>query len=687
MNGVSLMDSVSVRLGVIGCGAVFRNCHLPAFRELVDVTISAVVDDDAERAALAAAAVAEVRGSQPLVGTSVAQVLTEIDAAVVCTSNATHAAIARQLLGARKHVLVEKPLATTVADCEELAALAAETGLVVAAGHVRRLFPVGPWVANVVASGMLGTVRRIDWQEGDVFAWPVMSDAIFRPDLAAGGVVMDVGVHVFDMLMMWFGTDAEVVEYSDDATGGVESEASIRLRIAGATADVVLSRQRKLSNSCVITGSRASLAVGIGFDADYEIRSSSGYVTGSGSVPAMPQAAQAWSDLYTGQMRSFLSAIGAGTKPLADAEAGGCAVELAIACYNSGKRGQLARPWTTRAVPRVRLAGRRVAVTGATGFLGSRLAELLSTETAASVVAMAHSYSRLARLAALNQERLSFAAGDVTNVSDLASALAGADIVVHCAYGNAGSVDERWRTSVEGTQAVVKASMEAGVRRLVHVSSISVYEPSGRKTITEQSPYLKADPGDREYDQQKLEAERIVAEVAAAGLEVVIIQPGFIYGPYGPWWTADPLRRLAVNPALLPSGSGSGICNAVYVDDVAAAILLAAELPGLAQERFIVTGQAPVSWGEFYDAYRDMLGLPHTAQDVEFLPAWERALYLREITASSEHASAVLGYSPQFGLADGMTRVRHWARWQGLLPVSSPRRADGTKRSEGTSDH
>lgn len=671
------MDSGSVRLGVIGCGAVFRNCHLPAFRDLVNVTITAVVDEDAERAALAAAAVAEVQGSQPLARTSVSQVLTEIDAAIVCTSNVTHAAIARQLLAAHKHVLVEKPLATTVADCEELVALAAETGLVVAAGHVRRLFPVGPWVADVVASGMLGTVTRIDWQEGDIFAWPVMSDAIFRPDLAAGGVVMDVGVHVFDMLMMWFGVDAEVVEYSDDGTGGVESEASVRLRIAGATADVVLSRQRKLSNSCVITGSRASLRVGIGFDADYEIRSCSGYVVDSGSVPALPQAAQAWNDLYVGQLRAFLSAIGAGTKPLADVKAGARAVELAVACYDSGRRGQLPWPWSTRVVSRERLAGQRVAVTGATGFLGSRLAELLTTETGASVVAMARSYSRFARLAALNQERLRFAAGDVTNVNDLASALADADTVIHCAYGNAGSVDERWRTSVEGTQAVVKASMEAGVRRLVHVSSISVYEPSGRKTITERSPYLRQDPGDREYDQQKLEAERIVAEVAAADLEVVIIQPGFIYGPYGPWWTANPLRRLAENPALLPSGSGFGICNAVYVDDVAAAILLAAELPGLAQERFIVTGQAPVSWGEFYDAYRDVLGLPHTARDLEFLADWERALYLREITASSEHASAVLGYAPRFSLTDGMTRVRHWAQWQGL----------GTKGSEASSDH
>jgi nucleoside-diphosphate-sugar epimerase len=158
--------------------------------------------------------------------------------------------------------------------------------------------------------------------------------------------------------------------------------------------------------------------------------------------------------------------------------------------------------------------------------------------------------------------------------------------------------------------------------------------------------------------------------VAGRGLAVVVIQPTVIYGPHGPRWTVSALERLAREPGLLPSGAGHGICNAVYVDDVVSALLLAAAVPGAAGGRFIVSGPAPVSWGDFYDRYRDMLTVSRSSHAMPELPEWERAMYAQRARFSIDRAATVLGYQPMFGLDDGMARVRDWARWFGLLPAA-----------------
>jgi predicted dehydrogenase/nucleoside-diphosphate-sugar epimerase len=665
------MTAGPVRLGIVGCGAVTRKCHLPALPAVPALTLTALVDSDPGRAAGAARLAARPEGTV-LVAAALDDALDSIDAALVCTSNASHAGVAARLLRAGKHVLAEKPLAVTAGDCDLLAGLAGAHGAVLAAGHVRRLFPVAVWVRDLLARGVLGRPERVRWREGEPFGWPVASAAAFQPEAAGGGVLIDIGVHVFDLLLSWFGPDARVAGYADDWAGGVESEASVRLLLAGgAKAEVTLSRQRPLGSFCEITGTGGVLRAGIGLPAGYEIRYRAGGPAESGTVPVLPPAAATWRGLYERQLRRFAAAIRDGTPPLAGAADGRRAVALVQRCYAArgrpGGGGRADRGWTRFEAPPGPLPHGRVAVTGATGFVGARLVEALAAATDARVLALAHGYPRLARLSPLSQERLAFAVVDLGAPGGLAELLAGVDTVVHCAYGSRGSDAERWRTTVAGTEAVARACRAAGVRRLVHVSSVSVYAPAAG-TVTEDSDPLQADGAGLGYEQQKLAAERIVTSAAGPGLEVVVVQPTVVYGPFGPRWTVSPLRRLAAEPGLLPSGGG-GVCNAVYVDDVVAALLLAAAVPGAAGERLIVAGPAPVSWGGFYDRYRDMLRVGRSPGAVKNLPYWEQALYARQARFSSGKAGKVLGYRPTFGLDQGMARVRDWARWFGLAPA------------------
>jgi predicted dehydrogenase len=214
------MSSGPVRLGIVGCGAVTRKCHLPALPAVPGLVLTALVDSDPGRAAEAARLVAGQPGGPVTVTSTLQDSLDSIDAAVVATSNASHAGVAARLLRAGKHVLVEKPLAVTTGDCGLLAGLASAGGLVLAVGHVRRLFPVAVWVGELLAKGTLGRPQRVRWHEGGPFGWPVASAAVFQPEQAGGGVVLDIGVHVLDLLMSWFGPDAHLTGYADDCAGG-----------------------------------------------------------------------------------------------------------------------------------------------------------------------------------------------------------------------------------------------------------------------------------------------------------------------------------------------------------------------------------------------------------------------------------------------------------------------------------
>jgi nucleoside-diphosphate-sugar epimerase len=138
----------------------------------------------------------------------------------------------------------------------------------------------------------------------------------------------------------------------------------------------------------------------------------------------------------------------------------------------------------------------------------------------------------------------------------------------------------------------------------VYVSTIEVYEPV-KGPLTERSARYS---GKSMYAAAKLEAERLaLAEGLRLGLEVSVIQPAVVYGPYGAAWTVRPLREMATGQVVLVDG-GIGACNAVYIDDVVAALLLAATRREAIGEAFLISAAKPVTWANFYGAYEGMLG-------------------------------------------------------------------------------
>lgn len=258
------------------------------------------------------------------------------------------------------------------------------------------------------------------------------------------------------------------------------------------------------------------------------------------------------------------------------------------------------------------MTGRKVLITGATGFIGGRLAEKLILYHNADVRALVRNFTHASNIARFNLEMVG---GDIVDAEAVDRAVAGCDAVFHCAHDFAARNAQR---NLDGARVLAEACLRHKVRRFVHVSSAAVYEPLPDGDLDESIP---AEPCGWTYPDNKLAVERMLMRYGKEhGRPVVVLQPTIVYGPFCVSWTLLPIARLRSGRVVLP---GEGLCNAVYVDDVVDALILAMHRDEAVGERFLISGANPVTWREFYGAFERMLGIQSvvlmTAEEVERL--------------------------------------------------------------------
>jgi nucleoside-diphosphate-sugar epimerase len=255
------------------------------------------------------------------------------------------------------------------------------------------------------------------------------------------------------------------------------------------------------------------------------------------------------------------------------------------------------------------LSGKRVLVTGGTGFVGGRLVERLVQECHAEVRVLVHNFAKAIRVARYPVE---MAYGDLTRPDEVSRAVEGCEIVFHCAYGNRGQEESRRAVNVQGTGNVLEAALRQKVKRIVHLSTVVVYgwdSPEGE--LNEGSPKRYTEEF---YASSKRQAEELVNDyVHKHGAPAVILQPTAVYGPSATPWTVDVLQWLKTERVILVNG-GSGLCNAVYIDDLITAILSAAVQEHVIGESFLISGEKPVTWKEFFCRFEHMLGFASTVE-------------------------------------------------------------------------
>jgi predicted dehydrogenase len=317
------------RIAMVGSGAIAEQGHLPALRQL-GVRPALLVDRDRRRLGKLSA-----RWGAPSAD-GFEEHLDDFDAAVVAVPSRAHAPVARQLLDAGKHVLIEKPLAPTAADADALVEAEAASAGGIHVGHMRRFLAVNRWVGEGLRAAWFGAVQSVAVEEGVILFWEAATDAFLRPEQAGGGALLDTGTHVLDILRWWLG-DLEVTSYQDDNFGGVEANAVARLRSsAGVEITVELSRVRNLRNTARLECAAGTLEVSL-------------HANEVLAAPPLPRRArprlpvQAFGDLFVEQDAAWISILQGGTGDVVPGSDAARTVRTVEECYR--RRVALDLPW------------------------------------------------------------------------------------------------------------------------------------------------------------------------------------------------------------------------------------------------------------------------------------------------------------------------------------------------------
>jgi len=322
----------------------------------------------------------------------------------------------------------------------------------------------------------------------------------------------------------------------------------------------------------------------------------------------------------------------------------------------------------------------RAFITGASGFVGSHLAARLVRD-GWSVGALVHHKPIEAGGAGLELFE-----GDIRDGARLAGAMKGADVLFHLAsaLGAARLGEEEFRAiNAGGTRAALSAAREAGVKRVVHFSSAGVLGHVAEARAAAEDHAL--DPRDA-YDRTKLEGEKIALEFAGGGADVVVIRPGWVYGP-GDRRTLK-LFRAAARRRVPVVGRGRTLQTPVYIDDLIDGTLRASER-GRAGEIYNLAGPEVLSVREIVAIAAAAAGAKPIPFGLPTIPtraaAWalgrafgavgceaplnpsRLAFFVHPKPLDIRKAAAELGYAPSWDFKRGAATTVAWYRAQGWM--------------------
>lgn len=319
-------------------------------------------------------------------------------------------------------------------------------------------------------------------------------------------------------------------------------------------------------------------------------------------------------------------------------------------------------------------------ITGATGFLGGALAHRLHGMGWA-VTALGRNPAKLNELedAGMNPIR-----ADISKKSELTEVFKGQEIIFHCAALPSpwGNFEKFYQANVIGTRNVVQACLENKVKRLVYVSTPSIYfDYNSRVGVKEDDPLPEPIS---HYAQTKLLAEEEVDKGFANGLAVVSIRPRALFGE----------GDTVIFPRLIPRlktgrlpilGDGENIVDLTYIQNVVDALLLCAESPAnTLGKKYSISNGEPIKIWKLIERICDELGYPHPSRKVSYKTANTAASALEFIyslipyspeppltrlsvsmmanssTVDISAAKNELGYQPKVSIEEGVGRFLKW---------------------------
>ena len=326
---------MTTRIAILTCGTIARKGHLPAFKVAGADVVDVVAFTSRTRASAEAAA--SEWGSGDVVDDWRAVLdRDDVDAVDICSPNSMHAEMAIASARAGKHVLVEKPMATSLAEADAMIDAAEAAGVVLMTAHNVRFAPPYMVAAAAIADGLLGDVVgvRAAFGHGGPHGWAPDAAWFYDASVSGGGALIDLGIHVADLIRAVTGDEVDEVSALLRPAAdydGIDEAAQVAFRLRGGglgTFHASWVARPGPDHQLSVFGSEGSLALERGMPV---VRRA------DGSKPELPEVAA------VNPYAAFADACATGTPPPVSGVDGREALAIVLAAYESAAGGATIR--------------------------------------------------------------------------------------------------------------------------------------------------------------------------------------------------------------------------------------------------------------------------------------------------------------------------------------------------------
>lgn len=324
-----------------------------------------------------------------------------------------------------------------------------------------------------------------------------------------------------------------------------------------------------------------------------------------------------------------------------------------------------------------------ILITGANGFAGRHLVTALQ-ERGEKLRALV---SPKGDSAWLEQHGVTVFRGDIRDGSALLAAMQDADAVFHLVAETQvwGRMRDSYQLNVIGTEQVCRAALKAGVGRLVHVSTFTVYKMMTGRPVTEQNAIA---PFNEPYSRTKAESDKLVQRmIREEHLPAVILRPGPVLGPGDKKNFGRLTDRLRAGKGIIV-GSGSNAIPLMYITDLVQALLLALDSKIAVGQAYNISNDEPLTQQDYLSAIAKEIGVAPPHIHVPYSALYAAAYAAERISTLSgyrippivtrhgvkiiggenriciDKARRELGYAPKVPIREGVRLTAAWYRQQ-----------------------